>query len=125
MSMSPSMHIVVLLALASHAAALAGDAVWQPQHQQQQPLTSQAHKKLDEHAGEPYERGLPFALEAYIEDVMERWHSPGLAISIVNGTETWAKASLPKVQTDPSSQPDRPARGVPSLLTLGVPFFAT
>lgn len=37
----------------------------------------------------------PFAagseLNQYIDDLMERWHIPGLAVAVVDGDDTWAK----------------------------------
>lgn len=35
---------------------------------------------------------LPFStadLEEYIEDVMDRWHAPGMAVAVINGEHTW------------------------------------
>lgn len=32
-------------------------------------------------------------LERYIEDVMERWHTPGMAVAIIKGDDTWTKVS--------------------------------
>ncbi|KAK8016634.1 beta-lactamase/transpeptidase-like protein [Apiospora rasikravindrae] len=53
-------------------------------------------------------RGLPFSaekLESYIQDVMDRWKAPGMAVAIVHGNETWAKgfgyASLPSIPVTP------------------------
>lgn len=34
-------------------------------------------------------------LEEYIEDVMERWHAPGVAVAIIQGGNTWTKVSFP------------------------------
>lgn len=37
---------------------------------------------------------LPFStseLEEYIQDVMERWHAPGVAVAIIKGGNTWTK----------------------------------
>jgi CubicO group peptidase (beta-lactamase class C family) len=33
-------------------------------------------------------------LDRYIQDVMDEWHAPGLAVSVVRGNETWAKVGL-------------------------------
>lgn len=55
----------------------------------QQPL---GHVDNEEFTGR-----LPFstsALEEYIEASMEKWHAPGMAVSIINGNETWAKVSF-------------------------------
>lgn len=30
-------------------------------------------------------------LEEYIEEVMERWHAPGVAVAIIKGGGTWTK----------------------------------
>ncbi|OHW99667.1 penicillin-binding protein [Colletotrichum incanum] len=30
-------------------------------------------------------------LDAYIQDIMQEWHAPGLAVAIVDGDKTWAK----------------------------------
>lgn len=60
-------------------------------HAQQIPLEAEASTPDHDisHFGK-----LPFAtaeLEEYIEDVMERWHAPGMAVAIINGENTWAK----------------------------------
>lgn len=60
---------------------------------QQIPLESQTSNKDQDvpHFGE-----LPLltaGLEEYIEDVMDRWHAPGMAVAVINGEDTWAKAS--------------------------------
>ncbi|KAJ0120161.1 hypothetical protein J7T55_001017 [Diaporthe amygdali] len=51
---------------------------------------------------------LPFsisALEDYIEEAMERWHAPGMAVAIINGNDTWAKgfgyATFPSTPVTP------------------------
>lgn len=39
---------------------------------------------------------LPFStseLEAYIEDVMEKWHAPGVAVAIIRGENTWTQVN--------------------------------
>lgn len=43
------------------------------------------------------EHALPFStsdLEKFIEGTMEKWHAPGMAVSVINGNATWAKVSL-------------------------------
>lgn len=91
--MKPSAQLLSLLPLTRSAGALLGESA-----QQQQPLISQPQNTAAAHDGSSSttSSGLPFAtaaFEAYVEDVMEKWHTPGLAISIVNGDETWAKVS--------------------------------
>lgn len=34
---------------------------------------------------------LSHELEVYIDEIMQRWHVPGLSVAVVQGNETWAK----------------------------------
>lgn len=59
------------------------------EQQSQRPLVTQP-------SGVDHSNALPFsttALEEYIEDVMERWHAAGMAVAVINGSETWSKVS--------------------------------
>lgn len=61
---------------------------------QQQPFAAPLYDAG--HGDGPQSSSLPFsttAFEEYVEDVMERWHAPGLAVAVINGNSTWAKVS--------------------------------
>lgn len=92
--MRPAIQISVVLLVAGAAFAIVPGA-WE-----QRPLAKQADDD-EAHNGVPY-IDLPFSmteLEAYIQDVMERWHAPGVAVAIIKGENTWAKVGFhgPKV----------------------------
>lgn len=79
-----------LVALASSTYTTAAHLNQPPQR----PITAQLPAEAPDGGFGKDAGGLPFStakLEAYIEDVMERWHAAGLAISVINGNETWAK----------------------------------
>lgn len=84
------MQIFAVLAVAGATVAAV------PEPWEQRPLPAQ--QAGDDHAQDAstsYEG--PFStteLEEYIEDVMERWHTPGMAVAIIKGESTWTKVSL-------------------------------
>lgn len=71
-------------------------------------LDSPIQKPLEHLDGEASKNGLLFstsALEEYIEGAMEKWHAPGMAVAIINGSETWAKVSLLRPNSHLSRNP--------------------
>lgn len=82
------MHIPVVLAVTGAATAVVPGA-WS-----QRPLAKQAgdDRARDDATLDTF----PFPIRelgGYIEDVMDRWHAPGMAVAIIKGKDTWTKAS--------------------------------
>lgn len=78
---------VVLTVIGAAIAAVPG--AWD-----QRPLAEQAGGNIAHDAGTSNSlSSLTTNLEEYIEDVMERWHAPGMAVAIIKGEETWTKVS--------------------------------
>ncbi|GAB7338263.1 hypothetical protein MBLNU457_4587t1 [Dothideomycetes sp. NU457] len=71
---------------------------------QQTPQPQTPLQKQDEHVSSPFTA----SFDAYVNDLLTEWYTPGMAIAVVNGSHTWTKgygyASLDdKVPVTPST----------------------
>ncbi len=56
-----------------------------------QPLPGAFSAPTEGHNASPFTKDF----NALVEELLEEWHVPGMAIAVVDGDETWSKVGIP------------------------------